>query len=159
MYGRRFWARPLDYPKTLLIIAYIIWKLLLACIAILSPSSGYDTSTSLLYPNEDVTELLSWPDWALKSWLRNLTRWDAIYFTQIARCGYVWEQEWAFGWGFTNLMSLAVRSESAITNCSMLGTETFSSYFDGLSKIIWLRSSRRSDVVPYLPSLVCPDTA
>lgn len=159
MYGQRLWARPLDYPKTSLIVAFTAWKLLLACIAILSPGSGYDTSTLLLYPNQDATKMVSWPDSILKSWLRNLTRWDAIYFTQIARRGYVWEQEWAFGWGFTKLISFAVRSESAITKCSRLETEICSFHIDGLSEIIRLGSSRWSDIVPHLSSLLCPRTA
>lgn len=136
MYDRSFWARPLYYPKTSLVVAYTVWKLLLACIAISSPGLGYDTSTSLLYSDENVTQITFWSDWILKLWLRNLTRWDAIYFTQIARRGYVWEQEWAFGWGFTKLMSLAVRSKSAITDYYMLETEPCSSDFDGLSEIV-----------------------
>lgn len=115
MYGQRFWARPIDYPKTSLIVAYTVWKLLLACIVILSPGSGYDTSTSLLYPDGYITNIVSWREWLLKSWLRNLTRWDAIYFTQIARRGYMWEQEWAFGWGFTKLITIIVRSESVVS--------------------------------------------
>jgi phosphatidylinositol glycan class V len=33
-----------------------------------------------------------------------LTRWDAIYFTKIASRDYLYEQDWAFGWGFTRLI-------------------------------------------------------
>lgn len=116
MYGQSIWAQPLDRPKTSLIIAYTVWKCILACIAILSPGCGYDTSTTLLYPDEDVTNIKTWSAWVLKIWLQNLTRWDAIYFTQIARRGYIWEQEWAFGWGYTKLLSFLGRSEYIITN-------------------------------------------
>jgi phosphatidylinositol glycan class V len=35
-----------------------------------------------------------------------LVKWDAIYFVQTARRGYVFEQEWAFGWGFSRLIKL-----------------------------------------------------
>ncbi|KAF7134100.1 hypothetical protein CNMCM5793_005729 [Aspergillus hiratsukae] len=34
-----------------------------------------------------------------------LTRWDAIYFTEVASRGYIFEQEWAWGLGFTKLIN------------------------------------------------------
>jgi phosphatidylinositol glycan class V len=87
------WTHPLNRPKYSLITIFIAWKLLLLAIAATSPGSGYDTSTTLhasaniLFPTK-------------------LLRWDAIYFTQIARRGYLFEQDWAFGWGFTRFLAI-----------------------------------------------------
>ena len=71
---------------------FLLSKLLLAFVALGSLGRGYDTSTSLALPEAGT----------IARWVR----WDAIYFTQIARRGYLFEQEWAFGWGFTRLLSL-----------------------------------------------------
>ena len=84
---------PLEYPKASLAVIYVLWKVLLLLVAISSPGSGYDTSTSLLRQ----------PQSLLTS---KLVRWDAIYYTQIAQRGYVFEQEWAFGWGYTHMLKL-----------------------------------------------------
>lgn len=43
--------------------------------------------------------------WILKVVAKNLTRWDALFFTRVADKGYVVEQYWAFGYGWTQLMS------------------------------------------------------
>ncbi|EON69042.1 hypothetical protein W97_08355 [Coniosporium apollinis CBS 100218] len=65
---------------------------------------GYDTSTAILWRQAGAAQCQGntckghsfFDVFALK-----LTRWDAIYFTQIAERGYVYEQEWAFGWAYT----------------------------------------------------------
>lgn len=36
-------------------------------------------------------------------------RWDAIYYVQIAHRGIVFEQEWAFGRGFTKVLAFFAR--------------------------------------------------
>lgn len=86
-------------------VVFIIWKLLLLSIACTSPYPGYDTSTTLLFPgkaqNFDVQGVFK-P--ALRNLISKLTRWDAIYFAQIAHRGAQFEQEWAFGWGFAKLL-------------------------------------------------------
>ena len=43
--------------------------------------------------------------------LANLYRWDAVYFVAIAERGYRFEQEWAFGWGYTRLLSWLSKCE------------------------------------------------
>ena len=87
---------PLAYPKASLAVLYILWKFFLLLVAISSPGSGYDTSTSLLpQPQSLLTS--------------KLVRWDAIYFTQIAQRGYVFEQEWAFGWGYTRMLKFLAK--------------------------------------------------
>ena len=87
---------PLAYPKASLAVLYVLWKLFLLLVAIGSPGSGYDTSTSLLpQPQSLLTS--------------KLVRWDAIYYTQIAQRGYVFEQEWAFGWGYTHMLKFLAK--------------------------------------------------
>ena len=49
-------------------------------------------------------------------WWTNFVRWDAIYFIQIAHRGVLFEQEWAFGWGFAKLLTLVGRGMT----CSIL---------------------------------------
>lgn len=76
---------PSTIPK-----AFLLWKLLLLAITLLTPAP-YDTSTSLIFPP---------PTTLLRSLLQKLTRWDAIYFVKAAQRDYANEQEWAFGYGF-----------------------------------------------------------
>lgn len=80
-------------------------------IAILSPGLGYDTSTDLLF--EHATTAVSKHiardgQTGEASWTQHIAskfvRWDAIYFVTSAQRGYVYEQEWAFGWGLSKLI-------------------------------------------------------
>jgi phosphatidylinositol glycan class V len=84
---------------------FVSWKLLLLCIAYASPGPGYDTSTTLLFaraqPAQSENTLLE--DFA-KRLISKLVRWDALYFVSVAQRGYVFEQEWAWGWGYTNFL-------------------------------------------------------
>lgn len=105
------WFRSQYRPKFALVASYTLWKLLLVCIALLSPGAGYDTSTTLLHPNPRLLGTAAESGWDLSARLNSLVRWDAVYYTEIARHGYSWEQEWAFGWGFTNFMALASKGE------------------------------------------------
>lgn len=72
----------------------------------MSPGPGYDTSTTLL---NHKSYLAFQTDHILSEGLSKFVRWDAVYFTQISLRGYVFEQEWAFGWGFTKLLALLTR--------------------------------------------------
>ena len=112
MYNWASWLRPLDHPKLFLTSVFTIWKLVLLCVALTSPGLGYDTSTTFLNPDPGFTDLKPWSGWTLTSRLEKLVRWDAIYFTQIACRGYLWEQEWAFGWGFTKLLGIVAKGRS-----------------------------------------------
>ena len=86
---------------------YMVWKALLLLIACVSPGFGYDTSTQLLLPQsfDDDPVLVK----AIAHAGSKLVRWDALYFIRTAQRGYVFEQEWAFGWGFTRLISTVAR--------------------------------------------------
>jgi GPI mannosyltransferase 2 len=102
------WTRPLDRPIRNLLILCVAWKLLLLLIAVVSFGPGYDTSASLFSPSAAEGRQLPPP---IQYILGKFIRWDAIYFVKIADRGYVFEQEWAFGWGFTRLISLCTAGE------------------------------------------------
>lgn len=91
----------------LLTVLFFCWKLLLFSVVALAPGPGYDTSTTLLIDDESPSGFLE----GVGAVSTNLplvlkfVRWDAIYFSQIAQRGYLFEQEWAFGPGFPNLVA------------------------------------------------------
>lgn len=97
------WMTALESPQRHLAVLFVGWKLLLLFVAAGGPGLGYDTSTSLVFPNRG-------GEWgvavALEYIVQKLTRWDAIYFVKVAQRGYAFEQEWAWGWGFTRLIAL-----------------------------------------------------
>lgn len=95
-----------NHPKVSLVIGFALWKVLLGAITLASPGPGYDTSTTLLNREHGEGAIKS------LSWWNNFVRWDAIYFTQIARRGVLFEQEWAFGWGFAKLLKFVGRGMS-----------------------------------------------
>lgn len=134
----QLWTRPLDRPIQNLVILWVAWKLLLLLIAISSPGPGYDTSASLLSPGASESQQL--PP-ALQYIVGKLTRWDAIYYSKIADRGYVFEQEWAFGWGFTRLISLCAAGEgsSAVSEKTLTETALQSAgiaHYDGLEGVV-----------------------
>ena len=107
----QLWTRPLDRPIRNLLILCVAWKIFLLLIAVLSPGPGYDTSASLISPSAAEGQVL--PP-VIQHVLGKLTRWDAIYFVKTAGRGYVFEQEWAFGWGFSRLISLCAAGEGLL---------------------------------------------
>ncbi|QMW44188.1 hypothetical protein G4B11_007608 [Aspergillus flavus] len=93
-----------SYRSLLLIV--VSWKALLLLLVVFSPGPAYDTSTALreLGRNAANTDRHGLLTPVLGLLATNLTRWDAIYFTEIARRGCLFEQEWAFNLGFASLI-------------------------------------------------------
>ncbi|KAL6854643.1 family 76 glycosyltransferase [Trichoderma novae-zelandiae] len=79
-------------PLQSLFAVFAAWKGFLLAVALgTTISQDYDTSTSLFFEH-------AYGSSANASGLATrLTRWDALYFMQAARHGYVYEQQWAFG--------------------------------------------------------------
>jgi phosphatidylinositol glycan class V len=129
-------ARPLDHPIRNLSILFVSWKVLLLLIAAFSPGPGYDTSTTLYHQSHgDGLPLV------LRYMLNKLTRWDAIYFIKVATRGYQFEQEWAFGWGFTRFIKLCtackMSSLYAWTKITIVGLETIGvPHYHGLEGLV-----------------------
>ncbi|KAL8654830.1 MAG: hypothetical protein Q9226_003277 [Calogaya cf. arnoldii] len=100
----------LDSPWVSLTILFVTWKLTLLLIVCTSPYPGYDTSTTLLTQvgvqrpdSEDVTNTV------LQMLAGKLTRWDAIYFANIAHRAAIFEQEWAFNGGYAKTVGILSR--------------------------------------------------
>lgn len=94
------------HPLRSLTVLFWLWKALLFLVVVACPGPGYDTSTTLLpalTPHlSDVTSPVNHTG-SLSIPLR-FVRWDSIYFVHTARNGYVFEQEWAFGYGYTKVL-------------------------------------------------------
>ncbi|PGH07268.1 hypothetical protein AJ80_08028 [Polytolypa hystricis UAMH7299] len=109
-------------PRLFLTVCFILWKLLLLLTIVVSPGPGYDTSSTLLSltgPGQ-----LSLHGQRLQSpftRLVKLVRWDSIYFLKIARRGYLYEQEWAFGYGYTTLLSFIAGQDATLSHIAIVG--------------------------------------
>lgn len=82
----------LETPVKSLTTLFVAWKAVLLAFAlgaVIGPD--YDTSTSIFF------EILYGSKAHVPYLATVLTRWDALYFVQYARQGYVFEQQWAFG--------------------------------------------------------------
>ncbi|KAK6336529.1 ER membrane glycoprotein subunit of the GPI transamidase complex-like protein [Orbilia brochopaga] len=109
---------PLDHPAKSLCAIYALRTLsvlLLAWITTyLFPSFsplGYDTSSTHItrlgntrFFEYDASNDHQQGIGSVERLVTALTRWDAIYFASIAKHGYRWEQEWAFGIGQSYLL-------------------------------------------------------
>ena len=113
------WTRPQDSPIRSLAALFVAWKTLLLLLAVCSPGLGYDTSTSLFYTESKQAIQLPL---VLRYLVGKLTRWDGIYFVQSSRRGYLFEQEWAFGWGFTRVIALCSQGKQS-SHCTLLQTD------------------------------------
>lgn len=97
-----------------ILVVFAAWKLILLLTASASPGPGYDTSTQLLLPPVSHTDFAA--SQLLEHVLTRLVRWDGLYFVSIANDGYRYEQEWAFGWGFTTLLNYVARGIESATS-------------------------------------------
>lgn len=83
-------------------LLFIGWKALILAVVACSPGPGYDTSSNFLITYEHEKNL----PFLVRYIAQKLTRWDAVYYVSISSRGYIFEQEWAFGWGMTRFMAL-----------------------------------------------------
>ncbi|EEQ33560.1 GPI mannosyltransferase 2 [Microsporum canis CBS 113480] len=97
----------LDQPIYTLTKCFCLWKMILLLVVLASPGLGYDTSTALLLSpeGEHVRHSAGSVAWMISRVGYRLARWDSIYFLKLAQRGYVFEQEWAFGYGYTRFLS------------------------------------------------------
>lgn len=90
----------------LLVVIFAAWKILLLALAAFCPGPGYDTSSLILVvpgpSRHDTFTSLSRSD----RLNLNLFRWDALYTVKAAERGKVHEQEWAFSWAYSRVLSL-----------------------------------------------------
>lgn len=104
------------HPIWSLTFAFALWKALLLVAVTACPGPGYDTSTSLLpYRDTDTGAGASIGVGAsarLSSILK-FVRWDSIYFAHVVEHGYVFEQEWAFGYGYLRFLEF-------LTSCMII---------------------------------------
>jgi GPI mannosyltransferase 2 len=116
-WSRNLLRQPQNTPVSTLTVFFLAWKFLLLTVAFLAPGPSYDSSTELLFQSQGLsgTPQLNPNEesWGFERLARRLTRWDAIYFTTIGCRGRVFEQEWAFGWGWTQLLAELNQSKQA----------------------------------------------
>lgn len=92
------------HPIASLTLAFALWKALLLVAVTACPGPGYDTSTSLL-PYLDTDDGAGGASASARlSSLLKFVRWDSIYFAHVVEHGYVFEQEWAFGYGYLRFL-------------------------------------------------------
>ncbi|KAF2674841.1 hypothetical protein BT63DRAFT_420109 [Microthyrium microscopicum] len=111
-------------PLATLALIFAAWKLVLLAIVLLTPGSGYDSSTGLFilprgtgsHPQQHIAGSLndvlsaengkSLSQVSLAGLLSKFVRWDAFYFVSAAWKGYYTnEQDWAFSFGWTGVLS------------------------------------------------------
>ena len=111
----------LQRPRLSLCCYFVAWKLLLILVALASPGPGYDTSTSLALEPVFSSATQSIVHETLSKWniTLKLTRWDALYFTKIAHAGYVFEQEWMAGFGFTKILGFLSNYDTSLPQMAL----------------------------------------
>lgn len=123
-------------PYRTLLACFAAWKLFLFAIALGSSLIGdaYDTSAELVVPppgtdydddDDDAAAAAAAASRVVgvvgpprteglgRGLVTRLASWDAIYFVSIARRGYRFEQEWAFGAGLPAVVRALLRGESS----------------------------------------------
>lgn len=109
------------HPLRSLTLLFWLWKAFLFVSIVACPGPGYDTSTTLLANHAaDISNVASSTQYpGLLSIPLRFVRWDAIYFVHIVDNGYVFEQEWAFGYGYTKVLRFLASSTYPVPNLSV----------------------------------------
>ena len=110
---------PNSSPHLTLLTTFTLQKLLLLLLALGSTLAGdaYDTSADLAlnYHHHGVDGGLTIPGGGSgglgRRLVARLSSWDAVYFVSVARRGYRFEQEWAFGGGLPVVVRWVVDCE------------------------------------------------
>lgn len=126
MHKNEKWDKLIRSPKPYLALYWAAWKFILFVLALASPGIGYDTSTDVLLAARSIHESPYRKFDPFRYGLQKFVRWDAIYFSQIAQRGHLFEQEWAFGWGFTRLLHWGARGRSRSSTLVPLLTDKVS---------------------------------
>ncbi|QSZ34690.1 hypothetical protein DSL72_007545 [Monilinia vaccinii-corymbosi] len=134
------YLHPLEAPVGTLISCFTLWKLSLLLVAACSPGPGYDTSTSLFLSSlHSIGKKEALPS-AVQYLVGKLVRWDAVYFVRLSNRGYLYEQEWAFGWGFSRMIKF----------CTM-GLEYLGiPHYDGLEGLVGVLAAHISHLLSVL---------
>lgn len=111
-------SRSTEHPILPLCVCFILWKCLLIAVAVSSPGPGYDTSTTLIHGLHAGSQEYDF-ETICRSLSHKLTRWDAIYFVKVAERGYLFEQEWAWGYGWTSLLFYATSGRTPVEELSL----------------------------------------
>lgn len=99
-------TEPLQQPIRSLILIFCAWKALLLFVVYITPGPGYDTGPLVLFRKDGVEPATSTLLYLVNRLCIRVMRWDSLYFLDSIRHGYVWEQNWAFSWAFTRLISI-----------------------------------------------------
>ena len=99
-----------------LLALFCTWKSILTGVLLLAPGPGYDTSSRLLFETNHLQDsVVSEKGHSVaQSLVLKFIRWDAVYFVESARRGYLFEQEWAFGPGFPRLVVIVQKLTSSV---------------------------------------------
>jgi phosphatidylinositol glycan class V len=90
---------------TRLVVIFCLWKILLLTLAAFCPGPGYDTSALILLDSSTNRHKNFHQRSRSDRLTLNLLRWDALYFVKAAERGKAHEQEWAFSWAYSKLLS------------------------------------------------------
>ncbi|KAL2119659.1 hypothetical protein VTJ04DRAFT_6620 [Mycothermus thermophilus] len=106
----------LTHPCRTLTAAFVVWKFVLLLIAIGAVLAGeaYDTSANIVILGTNATTPATQQPSLFSRLVARLTSWDAIYFTSIARDGYVHEQFWAFGSGLPGVVRGVLKASQSL---------------------------------------------
>lgn len=103
---------------------FVVWKALILLIVFSSLGVGYDTSASFSAETGNRSILNDTPSHFSSQWLK-FVRWDAIYSTHMAQHGHIFEQEWAWGIGYSSTLSFLAKRKAILMTAELLRNGTY----------------------------------